>query len=242
MSPARAIRSGRRATTTTKDCELVARGDHGLRGDQGASLTRSTCRPAMINITDDLVIQSDITVIGASARTTIIDGGAKYRGFVVTSSGIGRLSHLTIRNGAAGQNGSNNGGGILNLSGTVTLDHVRITGEPRGQRRRDLQRGRHGHDRLQPARQQHRDRHRRRHLQPRRRRSSGPRTARHRRLDDLQEHRRQLRGRRRHRLPRQRHQHRAADPRDDRRQHRRQGQPCRAVSCSRPARARRAAS
>lgn len=29
-----------------------------------------------INISNDLVIQSDITVIGASARTTIIDGGA----------------------------------------------------------------------------------------------------------------------------------------------------------------------
>ena len=53
-----------------------------------------------ININNDLVIQSDITIIGASARTNIIDGGAKYRGFRVTSTGSAKLNHLTIRNGA----------------------------------------------------------------------------------------------------------------------------------------------
>src|SRR5919107_1180133 len=31
-----------------------------------------------INVNNDLVIQSDITVVGTSARTNIIDGGAKY--------------------------------------------------------------------------------------------------------------------------------------------------------------------
>src|SRR5215204_616926 len=47
----------------------------------------------VININNDLVIQSDITVIGASARTTIIDGGAKYRGFYVSSTGSAKISH-----------------------------------------------------------------------------------------------------------------------------------------------------
>ncbi len=111
---------------TTKDCASLRAA---VTTSNNNSVVDTINVPAgTISITDDLVIQSDITVIGDSARTTIIDGGAKSRGFVVSSSGIGRLSHLTIRNGASGQNGSNNGGGILNLSGTVTLDHVRITG------------------------------------------------------------------------------------------------------------------
>ncbi len=81
-----------------------------------------------ININNDLVIQSDITVIGANARTTIIDGGDKYRGFRVTSTGSAKISHLMITNAAAGQGGSPDGGGIVNLSGVVQLDYVRVTG------------------------------------------------------------------------------------------------------------------
>ena len=48
----------------------------------------------VININNDLVIQSDITVNGASARTTIIDGNLKYRGFRVTSTGSAKINHL----------------------------------------------------------------------------------------------------------------------------------------------------
>ena len=82
----------------------------------------------VININNDLVIQSDITVNGANARTTIIDGGAKYRGFRITSSGSAKINHLTVRDGAAGQGGSPDGGGILNFSGAVQLNTVRVTG------------------------------------------------------------------------------------------------------------------
>jgi len=80
-----------------------------------------------ININNDLVIQSDITVNGVSARTNIIDGGEKYRGFRITPSGNAKINHFTIRDGAAGQGGSNHGGGILNFSGVVQLDYVRVT-------------------------------------------------------------------------------------------------------------------
>ena len=81
-----------------------------------------------IQVNDDLVIQSEITIVGKSARTNIIDGGGKYRGFRVTASGIARISHFTVRNGAAGQGNSQDGGGILNQGGTVVLDAVRVTG------------------------------------------------------------------------------------------------------------------
>src|SRR5687768_1456699 len=33
----------------------------------------------VIRITNDLVVQSEMTIVGADARKTIIDGGAKYR-------------------------------------------------------------------------------------------------------------------------------------------------------------------
>ncbi|HEX6022585.1 MAG TPA: Ig-like domain-containing protein, partial [Solirubrobacter sp.] len=84
--------------------------------------------PGVININNDLVIQSDITVNGSSARTTIIDGGFKYRGFRVTSSGNAKINHLTVRNGAANQGNSTDGGGILNAGGAVQLNTVRVTG------------------------------------------------------------------------------------------------------------------
>src|SRR3954469_14381215 len=51
-----------------------------------------------INVNNDLVIQSDITVNGTSARTNVIDGGAKYRGFRITASGNAKIHHFTIRN------------------------------------------------------------------------------------------------------------------------------------------------
>jgi hypothetical protein len=80
-----------------------------------------------ININNDLVIQSDITVNGVSARSNIIDGGVKYRGFRVTASGNAKINHFTIRNGAAGQGDSTDGGGIVNLGGFTQLTNVRVT-------------------------------------------------------------------------------------------------------------------
>ena len=79
-----------------------------------------------ININNDLVVGSDMTIVGASARTNIIDGGAKYRGLRVSAGATVSFSHFTIRNAAAGQGGSNDGGGILN-AGTTVLDYVHVT-------------------------------------------------------------------------------------------------------------------
>src|SRR4051812_31036536 len=79
-----------------------------------------------ISINNDLVVQSDITINGVSARTNVIDGGAKYRGLRVTSAGNTTLSHFTIRNGAAGGGGLTQGGGVVN-QGIAVLDNVRVT-------------------------------------------------------------------------------------------------------------------
>ena len=80
----------------------------------------------VINITDDFVIKSQITIVGAGARTTIIDGGAKYRGFRISGGGALNLARFTIRNGAAGGGGFDDGGGIYN-AGSLAIIDVRIT-------------------------------------------------------------------------------------------------------------------
>jgi hypothetical protein len=85
-----------------------------------------------ININNDLEIQSDITVNGTSARSNIIDGGFKYRGFRVSSTGSAKINHFTIRNAAGGQGGTPDGGGILNASGVVQLTYVRVTASQPG--------------------------------------------------------------------------------------------------------------
>ena len=80
-----------------------------------------------ININNDMLVGSDMTIVGTSARTNIIDGGAKYRGLRVAAGATVSFSHFTIRNAAAGQGGSNDGGGVVN-AGTLTLNYVRVNG------------------------------------------------------------------------------------------------------------------
>ncbi len=80
----------------------------------------------VIGINNDLVVQSEMTINGADARKTIIDGGAKYR-LRTTASGILTLNRFTIRNGAAGGGDITDGGGIYN-AGRLNLQDVRVTG------------------------------------------------------------------------------------------------------------------
>jgi hypothetical protein len=79
-----------------------------------------------VRINNDLVIASEITIVGKGARTTIVNGSGKYRGFRIAVGGNASISHLTVTDGAAGQGGSNDGGGILN-QGSASLDYVRVT-------------------------------------------------------------------------------------------------------------------
>lgn len=80
----------------------------------------------VININNDLVVQSEMSIVGADARRTIVEGGAKYR-LRTTASGILTLSRFTIRNGAAGGGDITDGGGIYN-AGRLNLQDVRVTG------------------------------------------------------------------------------------------------------------------
>jgi len=72
---------------------------------------------AAATYTENLTIGVSLNVIGASASTTIIDGGGNSTVVTISStSGLVTLSRFTIRNGSA-----NTGGGIYN-SGTLTIN------------------------------------------------------------------------------------------------------------------------
>jgi hypothetical protein len=61
-----------------------------------------------------------ITIVGAGAATTIIDGNALDRVFIVGLSRDAQISGVTIRNGST----SGNGGGIYNAGALTVLDAV----------------------------------------------------------------------------------------------------------------------
>ena len=71
----------------------------------------------------DLDVLDDLTIIGANAAMTIIDGNQTDRVFDVRDSTVS-ISYVTIKNGDV--SGSSEGGGIINGEGPLTLDQVVI--------------------------------------------------------------------------------------------------------------------
>jgi CSLREA domain-containing protein len=79
--------------------------------------------------TGDLDVTGSVTINGAGAATTIIDGGAIDRVFHVLS-GTAVINNVTIRNGLAASGG---GGGILNAGvASLTLNTVTVTANHTG--------------------------------------------------------------------------------------------------------------
>jgi uncharacterized repeat protein (TIGR01451 family)/CSLREA domain-containing protein len=74
--------------------------------------------------TGDLDITDTVTILGADAATTIVDGGALDRVFHITGNFTVAMSDLTIRNG---QLTGGQGGGIFNVTGRLTLTNVVVT-------------------------------------------------------------------------------------------------------------------
>jgi hypothetical protein len=72
----------------------------------------------------DLDITTTITILGAGARSTVVDGNALDRVFDVRGSGVATISGVTITNG---DSGGSDGGGIRN-EGTLTLTDVSVDG------------------------------------------------------------------------------------------------------------------
>jgi hypothetical protein len=72
---------------------------------------------------ENLSVAFNLTVAGAGATTTIIDGGSVGRVVTISNTNTAvKISYLTLRNGHASY-----GAGILNY-GTLTLDHMSLTG------------------------------------------------------------------------------------------------------------------
>jgi CSLREA domain-containing protein len=67
---------------------------------------------------DDLDIRDDLTISGAGAGSTVVDGGRFDRVFHVVGSPTVQISGLTVQNGASYYG---DGGGIYNQAGKLTL-------------------------------------------------------------------------------------------------------------------------
>src|SRR5690349_7273323 len=74
----------------------------------------------------DLVPPSGVAIIGASARTTIIQGDDKARIFTVAGERTVTFQNLTMQDGTA--NGGQGGNLLVSASALVGLSHVRVTG------------------------------------------------------------------------------------------------------------------
>jgi CSLREA domain-containing protein len=78
-------------------------------------------------LTGDLDLSDSVTIIGASAGTTIIDGNAQDRIFHIVAEITVQFSNLTLRNGYAPVGGLYGGGGILNGSEGALPGDILIT-------------------------------------------------------------------------------------------------------------------
>ena len=76
-------------------------------------------------ITGDLDITSDLTILGAGAKTTIIDGSGNDRVLHVLGSAVATVSGVTIRGGNPTAGTDKDGGGAYN-QGTLTIDRVAV--------------------------------------------------------------------------------------------------------------------
>jgi hypothetical protein len=91
------------------------------------ALSGDTIRVAAATYNENLTLGTSLRIIGAGARTTIIDGGGRAQqkggGIAInTSSAKIAISGFTIRNGRA-----NLGGGIFN-AGTLTVSNTTVSG------------------------------------------------------------------------------------------------------------------
>ena len=82
-----------------------------------------------LTATGDLDIIRDLTIIGAGRQKTIIDADGHDRVFHILIDASVTLSGMTI---TGGDPHGNHGGGIYVVSGALTLDNVRVTGNTTG--------------------------------------------------------------------------------------------------------------
>src|SRR4051794_32875475 len=85
-----------------------------------------TVPPGMTTLSSDLVPPSGVAIIGASARTTIIQGDGKARIFTIGGERTVTFQNLTMANGTA--TGGQGGNLLVGASALVSLSHVRVTG------------------------------------------------------------------------------------------------------------------
>ncbi|MGH8248880.1 MAG: CSLREA domain-containing protein, partial [Gammaproteobacteria bacterium] len=91
-------------------------------GTYALSITNAAPAGENANLSGDLDLNSVLTISGAGAGATVIDGGQIDRVFHLLQASEATISGLTIRNGL-----STNGGGILASTATLSLESVTVS-------------------------------------------------------------------------------------------------------------------
>jgi CSLREA domain-containing protein len=110
---------------------LVPAGRFRLSIPPNHALSLVTAVQAVDGATGDLDVTGTITVKGAGAGRTVIDGAGLDRVFAVNGTGTAHLSDMTITGGDASQGGTSQGialGGAILNGGAITLDRMALVG------------------------------------------------------------------------------------------------------------------
>ncbi len=118
--------------TCDADCSLreaiiaanAAAGDDTITVPAGTYTLTIAGTDENVAATGDLDLTSNITINGAGAGSTIIDGGALDRVFHVTGDDTVNISGVTVRNGSV----AGGGGGLRNDGGTLTITNSTVSG------------------------------------------------------------------------------------------------------------------
>lgn len=97
------------------------------------ALTQTPVNTLVTGLTGDLDISAStnypLTIRGAGAGTTVIDGGGLYRAFVITGFGAVSITDLTVQGGNAGKS---SGGAIFSQYATLSINNCTFSGNSAG--------------------------------------------------------------------------------------------------------------
>jgi hypothetical protein len=95
----------------------------------GTAVAGDTINVGAGTFNENVTVYKNLTIVGAGAGKTIVDGGAKGTVFTISASMSASIQSLRIRNGKAVAATSNQGGGVfVSGSATLSLTSVKITG------------------------------------------------------------------------------------------------------------------
>jgi hypothetical protein len=82
----------------------------------------------LLNGSGELAVTDHVTILGAGAGATVLDGGGAHRVFHLTDARQVTISGVTIQGGVTGFDDTRGGGGILSEDSDLTIDCCTLSG------------------------------------------------------------------------------------------------------------------